>query len=56
VEKLEQFEGYFEIITEDGEDIRVPNWTEKEWNYAILNSLLSSERDEIIRDDGNYEF
>jgi len=38
-------EEYFEIITEDGKDIRVPNWTEEEWNYAVLSSLLNSKED-----------
>jgi len=38
-------EEYFEIITEDGRDIRVPNWTEEEWNYAVLSSLLNSKED-----------
>jgi len=39
-------EEYFEIITEDGKDIRVPNWTEEEWNYAVLISLLNSKEDD----------
>jgi hypothetical protein len=39
-------EGYFEIMTEDGKDIRVPNWTEEEWNYVVLSSLLNSKEDD----------
>jgi hypothetical protein len=39
-------EEYFEIITEDGKDIRVPNWTEEEWNYVVLSSLLNSKEDD----------
>jgi hypothetical protein len=39
-------EGYFEIITEDGENIKVQNWTEEEWNYLVLRSLLNSKEDD----------
>jgi len=33
-------------MTEDGKDIRVPNWTEEEWNYVVLSSLLNSKEDD----------
>ncbi len=37
---------YFEVITKDEEDIRIPNWTNEEWNRASLHSLLNSEDDD----------
>lgn len=39
-------ENFFELITEDGKDIKVPNWTDDEWNHASLYSLFDSEEDE----------
>jgi len=35
-------EDSFEIITKDGEAIKVPNWTEEEWNQMSLYSFLNS--------------
>lgn len=35
----------FEIVTKETYNIKVPNWTEEEWNYTILSSLLNSEED-----------
>ncbi len=41
----EEKEGYFEIITEKGKNIEVPDWTEEEWNEAVLHSLQNAEDD-----------
>ena len=35
-------EDSFEIITEDGKFISIPNWTEEEWNQMSLYSFLNS--------------
>ena len=45
VSQVEDKKGYFEIITEDEEEIKVPNWTKEEWNRVTLYSLLNSEDD-----------
>lgn len=36
---------YFELITSDGRYVKVPNWTDEEWNYVSLYSLLNSDDD-----------
>jgi len=41
-------ENYFEIITEDGEDIRVPNWTDEEWNEMSVSHILNTKDDQDV--------
>ncbi|NQS89723.1 hypothetical protein HQ584_08050 [Patescibacteria group bacterium] len=39
---------YFEIVTEDGEDIRVPNWTDEEWNEMSISHILNTKDDQDV--------
>lgn|GEM_PF-2944602 len=41
-------ENYFEIVTEDEEDIRVPNWTDEEWNEMSISHILNTKDDQDV--------
>jgi len=41
-------ENYFEIITKDGEDIKVSNRTDEEWNEMSISHILNTKDDQDV--------
>ncbi|MBC7319997.1 hypothetical protein H5T89_05075 [bacterium] len=48
---VQEEEDYFEILTKEGERIKVPNWTDNSWNEAILKFFLNSKDDDESWED-----
>ena len=48
VKQAKDKENYFEIITKDRKDIRVPNWTDEEWNEMSVSHILNTKDDQDV--------